>query len=131
MIPQNNDALKNDFVITPLPSRTYALSGNRIIGFTDGLNAVKQAIFLILHTERFWYPIYTSRYGVELAGLIGQDPDYAAAELKRRVTEALMTDDRITGVDGFEITHLKSVVSARFTVRTLFGSVTATAEVII
>src|SRR5690606_42159936 len=58
------------------PSLTYAIDfeKGRIRGMIDELEAVKQAVFLILQTERYRYLIYSDDYGSELEGLIGRDP---------------------------------------------------------
>ena len=76
MLPtEYNDDLVQDFEIETQPTRTYALrfdgypcSGGKL----DGLEAMKQAIFLILQTERFQYAIYSWNYGIELNALLGQ-----------------------------------------------------------
>jgi hypothetical protein len=49
---------------------------------------------------------------------------YVCPEIERRVKDALLQDDRITGVDNFEFdTSTKGVVSVTFTVHTFFGDV--------
>ena len=58
-----------------------------------------QAVYLILNVERYAFPIYSRDYGSELSDLIGTPRDYAISEIKRRITEALTQDDRITSVD--------------------------------
>src|SRR5690606_29056146 len=87
------------------PSLTYGIDfeKGRIIGMIDGLEAVKQAVFLILRTERYRYLIYSTDYGSELEGLIGRDSLFVQSELKRRIREALMQDDRIEDVTNFNI----------------------------
>nr|WP_313785006.1 DUF2634 domain-containing protein [Paenibacillus larvae] len=40
----------------------------------DGLEAIRQAVHKILHTERYEHLIYSPDYGSELTGLIGQAP---------------------------------------------------------
>lgn len=94
-----------------------------LTGFTDGYEAVKQAIFLILSTERYQYVIYSWHYGVELQALIGKPIPYVLPELKRRITEALTQDTRITGVTDFTFEVDRRNVTARFTVQTIFGGV--------
>lgn len=82
-------------------TRTYKMSKDKIQGFTDGLEALQQAISHLLNTEQFEYPIYTLDYGFRTDDLIGKDREYVEAELQRRIYECLLTDDRITGVDNF------------------------------
>lgn len=94
-------------------------------GMADGIDAVKQAIFLILSTERYKYVIYSHNYGVELDTLYGKPMTYVLPELRRRIREALAQDDRITDVDNFSFETGRSTVTARFTARTIFGDVEA------
>ena len=54
MIPQVQDDIKQDFTIETLPSRTFRMNHHNltIIGTIDEIQAVEQAVFLILNTER-------------------------------------------------------------------------------
>lgn len=105
------------------PSLTYRLDTEkgRIHGRVDGLDAVRQAVHLILSTERYGHLIYSADYGSEHSSLIGEDKDYVISEVKRRVEEALLQDDRITAVDSFEFERSGRNLRAAFVVRTVFG----------
>lgn len=83
---------------------------------------MKLAVFKILSTERYRYPIYSWNYGIELEDLFGQPIPYVYAELQRRITEALEADDRIISVTGFEFSHDDGDVFAAFDVETIFGT---------
>lgn len=113
------------------PDNTHKLNieKNRVTGMTDERDALLQAIYLILNVERYAFPIYTWNYGTELADLIGQPRDYAMSEIKRRITEALTQDDRITGVENWSFETAGKVVRVNFTVKTIYGAVDATKEV--
>lgn len=113
------------------PDNTHKLNieKNRVTGMTDERDALLQAIYLILNVERYAFPIYTWNYGTELADLIGQPKDYAMSEIKRRITEALTQDDRITGVENWSFETAGKVVRVNFTVKTIYGAVDATKEV--
>ena len=74
---------------------------NLIREYIDGLEAVKQSIFKIIMTERYQYIMYSWNYGIELVDLFGEPISYVCPELKRRISEALLWDDRIKGVDNF------------------------------
>lgn len=113
------------------PSLTYALDieSGRIRGMVDNLESVRQAIYLILSTERYAYLIYSWNYGVELKELIGQPKEYALPEIKRCITEALLQDDRITAVDGFEFETGKKTVHVTFTAHTIFGDIESEVEI--
>lgn len=134
MIPTVNRFLEVDFGLEEEPSKTYRLDihGNTIRGYTDEREAVKQAIYKILHTERYQYIIYSWNYGVELLDLYGEPVSYVCPELERRIREALLWDSRITDVGDFSFdTSRKGRVSASFTAHTLFGDVLAEKEVAI
>ena len=113
------------------PSLTYGIDfeKGRIIGMIDGLEAVKQAVFLILRTERYRYLIYSTDYGSELEGLIGRDSLFVQSELKRRIREALMQDDRIEDVTNFNIQFDGDSALVRFTVLSVFGDFEVEQEV--
>ena len=136
MIPQTNDILDIDFEIEKDPSlvhRALIEAGEKeIIGLTDGLRAVKQAIYMILMTERYQHVIYSWDYGVELLSLYGKPVTYACPEIERRIREALLMDDRI--LEAYDFTFdLKSkdhqVIHTTFKVRTIYGELEEEKEV--
>lgn len=127
MLPAVNDDLQKDFEIEEETSHTYKLDldNSTIAGYVDDLEAMKQAIYLILNIERYEYLIYSWNYGIELNDLYGQPIPFVLPELKRRITEALVQDSRILGVDNFSFETNKGKVHATFTVHTIFGDVEA------
>lgn len=129
MLP--NAEIAKNFEITSKPSKDYKINTEKetIRGIIDKKEAVKQAIYCILDTERYQYPIYSRNYGIEAAELIGKPKTYAMATLKRIITEALTQDDRITGVEGFSFSQNKNTVSVTFTVKTIYGDIEASKEV--
>ena len=126
MIPSGYDALP-DFEITEIPSKSYRLrvDGKPGNGMVSGLEAMKQAIFLILHTERFYYAIYSWNYGIELAALVGEETSpYMQARLQYAIEQALLADDRILEVYGFVFSRpAKKSLAVEFTARTTQGNV--------
>jgi hypothetical protein len=110
-------------------SVTYRLSENRFQGFTDGAEALQQAIDKVLNTEKYEYPIYSFSYGIELENLIGKEPSYVKAELKRRINECLLQDDRIQSVDDFKFSLNRDKLTCEFTVACVYGTTTITKEV--
>lgn len=128
MIPSTTAFLEQDFEITEQPTHTYKmnLESNLIRGYTDGQEAMKQAIYKILHTERYQYVMYSWNYGIELLDLYGEPVSYVCPELERRITEALTWDDRIQSVDNFEFNiSKKGEILVTFTAHTVFGDVVA------
>lgn len=113
------------------PSRTYKLhmGQKRILGMTDELDAMHQAVYKILNTERYESLIYSDNYGVELQELIGQPMEYVLAELETRISEALLADDRIEEVTDFYFSGKSGKVTVSFTVKTSLGELEENMEV--
>ena len=125
MIPSVKNELFMTLEVENRPAKNYKMDveHNIVNGYVDELEAVKQAVFKILNTERYLYPVYSWDYGIELDDLFGEPADYVCAELERRVREALTTDDRIDYVDGFKFDlSKKKSVSVAFTVHSIYGS---------
>lgn len=131
-LPTNESGVSlSAFVLEVQPSYTYKLDieRNRVNGMTDEREALLQAVYLILSTERYMYVIYSHRYGVELEEIIGKERDYAICEIKRCITEALLQDDRITEVTDWAFSETRDTVTASFTVKTIFGDISVVKEV--
>lgn len=110
----------------PMPSKTYRLDekSGRIAGHVDGTDAIMQAAYKILKTERFVHEIYSRHYGAEIVGLIGRDKAYVNSVLPSRVSDALLADDRITSIEDFAILEIDSeTMLMRCTVNTSQGVV--------
>lgn len=127
MIPSSSGFLSQEIKIKEQPSKTYFMNidEQRIRGVVDGIEVMKQVIFKILNTERYQYIIYSWNYGIETLDLYGQNVSYAMSELKRRISEALTWDSRISSVDNFEFTNEKGKISCTFIVHTIFGDIDA------
>ena len=131
LIPQNSFP-DDEFEFVIFPTKTYAmdLKNGRIIGYTDGQEAMKQAIYKILQTERFEYLIYSWNYGIELNAVVGKSFQVFASEIKRVIREALLADSRITDVTDFEVAQIdKRTASVKFTAETIFGEIPIESEV--
>ena len=114
------------------PNKTYKMNfkDNIVEGFVDDMDAVRQAIYKVLGTERYAYPIYSWDYGMELFDLYGEDTRYVCAELEDRIKEALTQDERITDVIDFTFnTEEKGIVKVAFTVETTEGDIEIESEV--
>jgi len=130
MIPKESSDLEFEF--QEQPSKTYLINVDKekIKGYVDNIEAVKQAIYKIINTERYNYLIYSWNYGIELKDLFGEPIPYVYSELKRRIEEALVQDDRINSVDSFSFSQPKrGVVLATFTAHTIYGDIEAEKEV--
>lgn len=123
---EENNGLLNDFEYETQPDFTHKLhiESERIAGYVDGIEAYKQAVYKILSTERYEHIIYSWNYGIELKDLFGQPIAYVVPELERRITEAVMTDERTDSVSNFEFdTSKRGVVHVKFKATSIYGEV--------
>ncbi len=108
-----------------MPSATYRLDADvgRVQGRIDQEAAMRQAVGKILQTQWMAHEIYDERYGLEMQGLLGKDEAYIRSEIKRRIREALMMDDRIREVCDFSFLEAQQLdaLHVGFIVRTRFG----------
>lgn len=101
-----------------------------ICGSVSDIDAMKQAVFKILQTERYENLIYSANYGVELADLFGQPLSYVQPELERRISEALLQDERIQYVSDFAFEQTgKGELLVTFKVGTVFGEISSERKV--
>lgn len=131
VLPDGGETVSNGVQFEQYPDLTWCVDqdAKRIRGTVTGIAAVKQAVDIILHVERFRWQIYSPYSGMQWAGLIGQNPGYVAAELQRRIADALMMDDRVRGISDFSYKISGDVMTATFTVNTIYGDIQSTAEV--
>ena len=126
MIPNIDEDLINDIVIDEQPTRTYEIDSMKkkmLNSYINGIDAMEQSIYHIINTERYQHLIYSWNYGVELSDLFGKPVSYCYPEIKRRITEALLQDDRIMSVDEFEFTQRKGEILTTFRVVTSEGDI--------
>ena len=124
-LPQNV-GINASLEYTELPTTTFIIdwSSRQIAGIGTGLDAMRQAVEIILANERFRWQIYDSNFGVELEGLIGDDLEYIKAEMPRRIEEAFSVDSRILSVDNYVFTETApGVLSVSFDVQTVYGAI--------
>ena len=132
MLPELDIDLSEDYEEEEEPSKVWKLDtlSGHIRGTVDGIEAVQQAVYCILNTERYETLIYSWDYGVEFMDLFGKPLGYVMPELIRRVEEALEQDDRISGVSDFIFDRSKKgVVGMAFIVHTVYGEIYAEKEV--
>lgn len=134
MTPQTPTLPEGEWAVSMQPTHTHRMrrADETIAGRADGLPAMEQAVYKALLTERFQYLIYSADYGIETLDLYGQPISYVCPELERRITEALMCDERITDVTDFVFeTPRHGVLHVLFTVHTVFGEIEGQREVAI
>lgn len=109
-----------------IPSLTYTFDqvNNRILrAKIDQIDAIKQFVSKTLQTIRYEDLMYSNFYGSEVESLVGTSPDFARTEFPRLVKEALIFDDRITQVSGFQIEIIANELRASFIVQSIFGAI--------
>lgn len=131
MLPQANIDLSQGVVFQDQPSLTWIAdpATNRIRGRGDNWEAVRQAVEVVVNVERFKWQIYTPNFGTDYDGLLGTEPGYAASELRRRLEDAFLPDNRILGIEEYSYTFKDVSLTVSFTARTVFGSVPGSMEV--
>lgn len=123
-LPTGGINLSQNVEYRQFPSLTWHINKetNRINGEADRLDAVRQAVEIILNTERFRWQIYRPYSGVSWLDLLGQDPGFVGAELPRRIRDALTVDDRITGISSFSYMVDGDGMTVSFSVNSVYGS---------
>lgn len=122
LVPTIDPYLSNeDNIFKPMPSINFKIYNDTTKGKIDELEAVKQAVFLILSTERSMFPIYPAEYGITTIDLIGKDYGWVASELQRRIKEALLYDERVKDVVDFDFTRDEDSIDVGFVVESVFG----------
>lgn len=122
------------FEIVNQPSYTYRMihDKKRIVGNLENeLEAVAQACFKILSTERYQHVIYDWDYGIQTIDLFGMPRSYVEVEFKRRSKEALLYDDRVSDVGDYSFEwDDKGNCHVTMTVTSVMGDFPIIAEVI-
>lgn len=134
VLPESGDVnISTGVTFVQQPSLTWYINkeSNRIQGTVDGLDAVRQAVEIILNVERFRWQIYSPNSGMQWAGLIGQNPGYVASEVQRRIKDALSTDERVLGISNFQYTMNGESMTCSLTVNTVYGNTQTTVEVML
>lgn len=132
MIPQLQEDLTADVTYELQPTYTYEMNmeNDKVVGTCSGITAMEQAAYKILNTERYHNVIYSWNYGVELADLAGMPTSFCVPEIERRITEALLQDDRINAVKNFIFSFpRKQIIHVSFEVETTEGNFTMQKEV--
>ena len=124
MIPISEVNIEEEVEEVEEHSTTYYIDPvkKKVVGMTDGLEAVKQAVRIILSVERFEHIIYTTDYGTESVRLVGASASILRSELGRSIREALTQDDRISDVVNFQIDIQGDTADVKFTVVTVYGN---------
>lgn len=123
MIPTQYSILKENPQILTYPSKTFKLNRDeeRILGRTDGVEAVAQTIHMMLTTESNKYEIYPDGFGIVTEDLYGKNWHYVEIQLENRIRSSLQSDERITGMSDYKIEWDKGKCIVSFTAHTIYG----------
>lgn len=90
----------------------------------EGLEAIKVWVWLCLHTERFRHAIYSADYGTSFEQYIGHvlSDEYINTDCESEVTDALLMNEYIEGIEDFEVVRNSDALNIKFRVVTKFGS---------
>lgn len=91
----------------------------------EGKAAVRVWIWNCLNTQRFRYPIYSWDYGADLEQYIGEtvSEGFLNTDCESEITEALMVNPYISGVDDFTAEFKGTRLHISFTAVTTFGNI--------
>lgn len=105
MIPKITSS--EDISVQQFKTKTYRLDfvNKRIVGMIDNLDAMVQATYKVLLTERYSERIYSGDYGIELQRLIGASMPFVEANIKTTIEETLKPDLRFKEVESVSITR--------------------------
>ena len=131
LLPVIDEEVVNEFEYSEEPGHTYRMKVDRddgtagqFIGYIDGREAVEQAVYKMLNTERGENEIYRGQYGVEMDDLFGKPIPYVIPEVDRRIKEALLMDDRIEAVGNFVFDlPRRGVLHVTFLVTSIYGDI--------
>ena len=109
-------------VVKPSLTHRIDFKEKRIVELVNDIEALKQAIYLTLSTERYKYLIYSWDHGIRIESLFDKPKTYIIPQLQARITDALMQDDRITEVSNFKFdVQKRGKYSVTFDVSSVFG----------
>lgn len=117
-----------EFHVFPSLALGFDLENERYKGLIDNKEALVQAIYFMLNTEKGTNPIYPSWYGLETRDLYGATSVYVATELERRIRECLSLDDRVLEVKDFSHKEEKGSLVLSYTILSIFGEIKVRGE---
>ena len=133
MIPQLEQNVETqDLQYSTRATKTYKFDmvNKRIVGWTDGLDAYKQAAEKALKTKRYGHVIYDGNYGSSIENYVGEDFDFINSGIQREIYDTLSQDDRFVAIENFIIqqTALDHCI-IKFNIVSTEGTVTMELEV--
>ncbi len=130
MTPKST-TLDGSYTLIKSTDTTYRMDTESLTirGLCGGRDAVKQAVYKLLMTERDTYVIYDKKYGVRLKDLFGADMSYARAVIRLRLEDALKNDERIKGITAFSAEADKNKLRVGLELDTVYGEISLDAYI--
>ena len=124
MTPEVN-LLNTEYNNTTKTSNTYKMNREALVikSLINNKEAIAQAVYKILMTEKDTYIIYDSNYGIKFKDLYGKDTTYVVSILKLRIEDALKNDDRIRGIKNFSAVANKHSIMLNLPLKIVFGDI--------
>ena len=124
ILPDNAD-LRTELKYAAQPTNTFIIdwTSKQVSRMDSGLDAMRQAVEIILQNERYHWQIYTSNFGSELEGLVGEEYAFIVSELPRRILDAFSVDRRILSAENFVFEERSGSLHCAFDVITVFGTI--------
>ncbi len=110
------------------PSTTYRIdfeTGRLTNEKINGLDAIRQFVYMALRTERYSHAVYSHDVGCEVQEAVSDEEstdEYKEMEIPRLIEEALLVDERIESVQDFKITKEGAAFKVIFEVVTDEGT---------
>lgn len=127
ILPEDIDL--DDVEFEELPTNTFLVEKEQVAGMNEGIEAMRQAVEIMLTTERYDYQIYSENFGVELEDLVGEDPDYIKATFPELIRDAFSIDERILREENYKFTVTGDTMTITFDVVTVFGTFSTGVEI--
>jgi hypothetical protein len=127
ILPEDIDL--DDVEFEELPTNTFLVEKEQVAGMNEGIEAMRQAVEIMLTTERYDYQIYSENFGVELEDLVGEDPDYIRATFPDLIRDAFSIDERILREENYNFTVTGDTMTITFDVVTVFGTFSTGVEI--
>lgn len=125
----------NDIEATKtIPSKTYRIDFDKktISGYVDELDAICQFARKALMTSRIRHIIYSDQFGNDLVAAFRNEKmsnSYIEEELPRLIEDALLSDERITGVDNISFDSSGDSIIYEFNLYSIYGQLKMTGEI--
>ncbi|PRS29939.1 DUF2634 domain-containing protein [Bacillus pumilus] len=110
------------------PSTTYRIdfeTGRLTNEKINGLDAIRQFVYMALRTERYSHAVYSHDVGCEVQEAVSDEEstdEYKEMEIPRLIEEALLVNERIESVQDFQITKEGAAFKVIFEVVTDEGT---------